>query len=105
MKITENDIVYLIREQFASIFGEALDPKQQKIYPKEIPGAVGGLQMENAVLNAQVAVFNEVIGEIGGALGGGIPPEMLPQIVGEVIGSLGDRMDKAVKDAQKELSK
>jgi len=104
MKITEHDIAYLIREQVNSIFGEAVDPKQQKIHPKEIPGAVGGLQMENAVLNAQVAVFNEVIGEIGGALGAGAPPEMLPQLVGEVIGSLGDRMDKAIKDAQKELT-
>lgn len=104
MKITEHDIVYLIREQVNSIFGEAVEPKQQKIHPKEIPGAVGGLQMENAVLNAQVAVFNEVIGEIGGALGAGAPPEMLPQLVGEVIGSLGDRMDKAIKDAQKELT-
>ena len=58
--------------------------------------------MENAVLNAQVEVFNEVIANIGAALSN--PPEAIAPMVGAVLESIGDEMDTAIKKAQKEIS-
>ena len=99
MKITETDIAFLIKEQMASILFEQEQPKMKQ---KDVAGYVGQLQMENAVLNAQVEVFNEVIANIGAALSN--PPEAIAPMVGAVLESIGDEMDTAIKKAQKEIS-
>tara|TARA_R110000751_G_scaffold295949_1_gene405025 strand:+ start:275 stop:574 length:300 start_codon:yes stop_codon:yes gene_type:complete len=99
MKITETDIAFLIKEQLASILFEQEQPKMKQ---KDVAGYVGQLQMENAVLNAQVEVFNEVIANIGAALSN--PPEAIAPMVGAVLESIGDEMDTAIKKAQKEIS-
>ena len=99
MKITETDIAFLIKEQLASILFEQEQPKMKQ---KDVAGYVGSLQMENAVLNAQVEVFNEIVANIGAALNN--PPEAIAPAVGAVLQTIGEEMDSRIKKAQKEIS-